>query len=226
MGKQIYLIRGIVTEESDGGYERFSDRVQKIAQSILDQHELERLSYTITEERPPSVSVVPFGKSKIASISLWHSDDSFFSDLTKAEGFAGAFKVREDLPVKYDLNWQDSKTPGICLLTLFRKKKGIKYDDFIDRWHNGHTPLSLKLHPLWHYSRNVVNSSAETSLDHYDGIVEEHTRTERELLNPFKFFGNPLMIIPNMLRVYIDVRGFLDYGSIEPYLTREYILKP
>ena len=27
---------------------------------------------------------------------------------------------------------------------------------FMKRWHEGHTPLSLELHPLWNYNRNVV----------------------------------------------------------------------
>ena len=59
----------------------------------------------------------------------------------------------------------------------------------------------------------------------YDGIVEEHCRTRSELLNPTKFFKNTLMMIPNMIRVYFDVRSFLDYSSVEPYFTSEYILK-
>ena len=123
------------------------------------------------------------------------------------------------------MDWTSEKTPGVCLLTLFRKKKNLDYHEFIDRWHNGHTPLSLKIHPLWHYSRNVVEETEPGSIELYDGIVEEHTRTRKELMNPFKFFGNPIVILPNMLRVYFDVNGFLDYGSVEPYLTQEYILK-
>jgi hypothetical protein len=56
----------------------------------------------------------------------------------------------------------------------------------------------------------------------WDGIVEEHFRTKADLLNPFKFFGNPLTIVPNMLEVYRDTRSFLDYGTIETYLATEY----
>ncbi len=56
----------------------------------------------------------------------------------------------------------------------------------------------------------------------YDGIVEEQTRTRRELLNPFKFFGNGFEIIGHMISVYNDTRSFLDYKRIETYLATEY----
>ena len=59
----------------------------------------------------------------------------------------------------------------------------------------------------------------------WDGIVEEHMRSRSELLNPFKFFGNPVVILPRMLNVYTDTKSFLDYNTIEPYLVAEYLLK-
>ena len=142
------------------------------------------------------------------------------------EGFAGGYEVTEALPVSYHKSWKDGDvTPGVCLLTLFRKKKGLAYEKFIDRWHNGHTPLSLQIHPLWHYNRNVVDNTLSDNADTFDGIVEEHCRTSADLLNPFKFFGHPLIIVPRMLKVYSDVRSFIDYSSIESYLVSEYFLK-
>jgi hypothetical protein len=108
---------------------------------------------------------------------------------------------------------------------LVSKKGNIDHASFIDRWHNSHTPLSLRIHPLWHYNRNVVlTSSGETKVG-WDGIVEEHFRTRSDLINPFLFFGNPLVILLNMLEVYRDTRTFLDYKTIEPYLVREYHIR-
>ena len=131
--------------------------------------------------------------------------------------------VDEQLPVAYNRTWgKTGLTPGVCLLTIFRKKKSISTDEFLDRWFNGHTPLSLQIHPLWHYSRNQVIDTGENVQAHYDGIVEEHCRTQSELLNPIKFFGGAFSMLPNMIRTYFDVNGFLDYPSIEPYLVREY----
>ena len=141
----------------------------------------------------------------------------------KSEGFAGAFTVEEALPVSYEKTWADCEhTPGVCLLTLFHRKPGIGYDTFIHRWHNGHTPLSLRLHPLWNYNRNVVLQKISEHPEWFDGIVEEQTCTRSELLNPFKFFGNPLEIVGNMIAVYTDIKSFLDYKRIETYLAMEY----
>jgi hypothetical protein len=95
----------------------------------------------------------------------------------------------------------------------------------LDRWHNSHTPLSLKIHPLWHYNRNVVEEKLSKHSAKWDGVVEEHMRTRSELLNPFKFFGNPLVILQRMIHVYKDTKSFLDYNTIEPYLAKEYFLK-
>lgn len=59
----------------------------------------------------------------------------------------------------------------------------------------------------------------------WDGIVEEHFRTSSDLLNPLKFFGNPLIMVYNMLRVYFDTKSFLDYKTIETYLATEIWIK-
>lgn len=138
----------------------------------------------------------------------------------------GGYSVEEAIPVAYEKSWEDGQaTPSVCLFTLFRQKKGIDYDTFIYRWHNSHTPLSLKIHPLWHYNRNVVKEKLTDSSNLWDGIVEEHTRSTDELLNPLKFFGNPFTMIYNMIRVYFDTKSFLDYKTIEPYLATEVHIK-
>jgi hypothetical protein len=85
--------------------------------------------------------------------------------------------------------------------------------------------LSLKIHPLWHYSRNVVESKISNESQDWDGIVEEHFRQKRDLLNPFRMFGNPLVILYRFYQVYSDTRSFLDYKTIEPFLVEEYYIK-
>ena len=222
MIKQIYLVRG-AKEES---YDDFSKRIHHAAIQCVVKKEIIKLSFTITEEAPPKVSIIPFKKNKIAAITVLKMDDHPVEDITKTIGFEGAYSVTDAYPVHYEKTWANgNKTPGVCLLTLFKQKKGIDYDTFIDRWHNSHTPLSLKIHPLWHYNRNVVDRKLVENSESWDGIVEEHMRTRSELLNPFKFFGNPLIILPRMIQVFLDTYSFLDYGSIEPYLVSEYHLK-
>jgi hypothetical protein len=221
MAKNIYLIRGRDSEP----YATFKDRIISTAYSISGRYEIVKL--TLTEKPPPFFSVIPYKRSRIAVISVYGGPEMIPEPtLVEMEGFAGLYKVTEALPVSYDKTWKDGEvTPGVCLLTLFRKKKNLEYEKFIDRWHNGHTPLSLRIHPLWHYNRNVVALALTNQSEKFDGIVEEHCRTRAELFNPFKFFGNPLIVVPRMLHVYIDVKSFLDYSSIESFVVSEYFLK-
>jgi len=222
MKKTIYLIRGGKNES----YNCFKNRVLSLVDSLIKKNTNILAKVVITEKAPPLISIIPFKKNKIASISIRNDEANQFEEIINSRGFAGFFEVTEALPVAYDKNWEDGEvSPGVCLLTLFNQKKSIDYKTFINRWHNSHTPLSLKIHPLTHYNRNVVDEQGTMNKDCWDGIVEEHCKTKSELLNPSKFFGGTLKMIPNMISVYIDTKSFLDYGTIETYLTSEYIIK-
>jgi hypothetical protein len=181
--------------------------------------------YTITLEKPPCLSVIPFSKAKIALLSVLSEDavpDGIFED---EPGYDGSFRATEALPIAYDKDWPDGEvTPGVCLLTLFRQKKGIDHKTFLDRWHNGHTPFTLKVHPIYHYNRNVIHEPYASVARNYDGIVEEHCRTKKELLNPFIFFAKSGFALKNMILTYFDTKSFIDYKSMETYMVQEYHL--
>lgn len=222
MRKEIYLVKGI----QDETYQQFSNRILLLANTAGKDKEVVELKIVFTHEAPPRLSVIPFKKNKIAAISILSRKEESYELLLNEPGFSGVYLAEEALPVVYTKDWDDgTTTPGICLLTLFRQKKGIDYNTFLHRWHNGHTPLSLKIHPLWHYNRNVLKKKLTNSSAEWNGIVEEHLRTRSELLNPAKFFGNPFIMVYNMIRVYFDTKSFLDYKTIEPYLTAEIHVK-
>jgi hypothetical protein len=54
--------------------------------------------------------------------------------------------------------------------------------------------------------------------------VEEQFRSTKDLLNIFRFFGNPLTIVWRMLQVYFDTNSFLEYKTLETYFAREFII--
>jgi hypothetical protein len=223
MIKEIYLIHG----KEDESYADFSARILHIAKSQSENPSVSGVKVVLTLEAPPHFSVIPFRKNKIASLSLYRqSSDGPVKDLQQEQGFTGAYRVTEELPVHYQKTWPDGQTtPGACLLTLFNRKKGLDYATFIQRWHYSHTPLSLKIHPLWNYSRNVVEEILSQNSTPFEGIVEEQMREDRDLINPFRFFGNPLIILPRMLSVYRDTKSFIDYSGIETYFAREIVFK-
>jgi hypothetical protein len=222
MQKEIYLIQGM----QDETYAEFTKRISGLVEFVSETIYPVAIKYTITATAPPSLSIIPFSRKKLASVSVYKSNTMQINSLIDADGFYGAYKVTEALPVAYTKEWPDGHpTPGACLLTLFSKKKNIDYPTFIDRWHNSHTPLSLRYHPLWNYNRNVVEEKLHHEAFPFDGIVEEQVRTSADLLNPFKFFGNPLVILPRMINVYADTKSFIDYPSMETFLATEYVIK-
>jgi len=219
-------------------YSEFIDFMLRMAGHTAETCNPYRLHITFTDSVAPVISVIPFKKSKVGLMSVYYKDSISSADikslLEKSRGeisnpairFAGSYDVEEALPVAYTKTWENAViTPGVCLLTLFRRTPGISREAFIDRWHNSHTLLSLEIHPLWHYNRNVILGPLDPGSESWEGIVEEHFRKRTDLLNPLKFFGTPLRMIPNMIRVYKDTHAFLDYRTMETYMVREVIVK-
>lgn len=222
MRKEIYLLQGSGNET----YRQFSDRILSIGKAVSVMSDVSSVKVTLTNAPPPFISIIPFKKKKIASLSVFHENPTTIESLTSAIGFIGAYAAEEAIPVAYNKTWNDMEpTPGICLLTLFRKRKDISFDSFLDRWHNSHTPLSLKIHPLWYYNRNVSRIKLTEDTADWDGIVEEQFKTKSDLLNPVRFFGHPLIMPYRMWQVYTDTKSFLDYKTIEPYFATEIHIK-
>jgi len=218
MQKEIYIVGGLVSED----YRDFQNRISDLSNAVLEQFKPTSLKACLTIRRPPPLSIIPFKKQKIAVLSLTRDENSDIDPVTQSEGFKGGYVVEEAIPVAYKKDWEDgSPTPGECLLTLFHKKPGLDRPTFIRRWHQGHTPLSLRLHPLWNYMRNVVNETINEEAEWYDGIVEEQFRKGSDLLNPFVFFGPPLKVPIHMYQVWQDTRSFIDMRKIETYLCTE-----
>ena len=222
MSKTIIVIKGLPGES----YADFQQRTFQLCAEINKRDEPDYLSISLTKKRPPLLSVIPFKRDKAAVISIRKKDILLDLKALSTENLEGIYQVEEAIPVRYDKTWPDGmETIGVCLLTLFRQRRDIDYDTFIDRWHHSHTPLSLRLHPLWNYNRNVVRKSLMDGSCSYDGIVEEQFRHRKDLLNPAIFFGNIFTMWYHMLEVYIDTKRFIDYKTMETYLATEYVLR-
>lgn len=220
----MYVLRG--NEESHAGW---AVRMREdLAQRLLAL-EPSKLQLTVTEAPPPRLSLFPFKRQPIAIFNVYgdSGDPSRFTDaLRGAASSVSGYAVEEAYPVDYQKAWPDGEaTPSPILLTLLQKKSGVSTEEFIERWHNGHTPLSLEIHPLWYYQRNVIRDPVIEGSEHSDGIVIEACRTRGDLLNPTRFFGGTLKMLPNMLRVAKDISGFLDMKKTETYYATEYHLR-
>lgn len=223
MVKMIFILKGGTHEPLDAFRRRVLDA---FVPGILDGTNTP-CKATLTTVDPPRLSITPYRKDRIALISIWESRASGqleWADRARRfwEGPLHGYHVEESIPVSYDRTWPaGTQTPGLGLLTLFRARRGIGRDDFLRMWHEGHTPLGMSVHPLWNYVRNVVLDPIVPGSPDVGGIVEEHVRRGEDLLNPVRFFGGIAEMVPNMVRIGLDIRKWMDLGSIENYLVTE-----
>lgn len=220
----MYVLRG-----SGESHEAWSGRMRKEVAPRLLALGPSQLQLTVTEGAPPKWSLFPFKDQLIAVFNVYDDgqDASRFTDaLRDAASSVSGYEVEEAYPVAYERGWADGEpTPSPILLTMLQKKAGVSQDDYLRRWHEGHTPLSLEVHPLWYYQRNVIHDSLTEGAEHSDGIVLEACRSRSDLLNPMRFFGGGLKMLPNMLRVAFDINGFLDMKKTETFYATEYHLR-
>ncbi|MDH3728290.1 MAG: hypothetical protein OER77_12235 [Myxococcales bacterium] len=222
--KWIYVLRG-----NGESHAAFSERMRGEVSTRLLELGPTKLCLTLTEAPPPKVALFPFKSEPTAVFSVYdeQGDPSRFTEaLADAASALSGYEVEESYPVAYDKSWNDGEpTPSPILVTVLHKKPGIDFDEYIKRWHGGHTPLSLEIHPLWYYQRNVIREPITQGADACDGIVLEACPTKSDLLNPARFFGGALKMVPNMLRVANDIKGFLDMRKVETFYCTEYHLR-
>ncbi len=219
MQKEIFILTG----DADDSYQVFGDKMLDLVKSLAEKYDPESFRLTLTTRKPPLISVIPFRRNKIAVFSVKGSSKGLRESIESRKDFRGGYLVEEAIPVAMDRRWPDgTPTPGVCLLTLFHRQPDLDQELFISRWHQGHTSLSLRIHPLWNYNRNVVLNATSGKSEWFDGIVEEQFKEASHLLNPFKFFGPPLKVPAHMMEVLRDTRSFIDMKRIETYLATEF----
>jgi hypothetical protein len=222
MVKLQYLLRAPATERAGA----FRDRALAVGARLLAAGPA-RLKLTFTAEEPPRLTILPFRRDRIAVVSLWdegapEAAAGRWNAPLASEGAAAGYRVHESVPRAYRRDWPDGRdTPGASMLTLLHRRTGLADAEFLRRWHEGHSPMALEIHPLWNYVRNVVAARCLPGSPPVCGLVEEQFRTRGELRHPVRLFGGWWRMVPNMLRVYGAVRRFLDLAALENYQVTE-----
>ena len=190
----------------------------------------EKLKIDLTEPKLPRVAVVPFKRTRLSMISVWDEWDDRAAEWQAEMSSLGwqvfGYQVAESTPVAYRKDWKDGEvSPGMVMLTIMKKNARLNHEQFMQEWFGHHTPMAMRIHPLWNYIRNVVESAVVEGAFPFDGIVEEHVRQRRDITNPVRYFGGLVHVIPNMIRVGLHARKFLDLSVIENYLLTEYHIR-
>ena len=226
MAKYIYLIR---SPEKPGNQAFKSEIFDKLVPRLLRLNP-EKLKIDLTEVKPPRLTVLPLKRTGLAMISVWDNQADRTKDWQAEMAGIGSnvagYQVTESTPVAYKKDWDDGKaSPGAVMLTLMRKNPSLSYEQFMKEWFGHHTPMAMRIHPLWNYIRNVVESAVIEGSPPMDGIVEEHCRSLRDITNPARYFGGLFRMLPNMVRVGLHANKFLQISAVENYLLTEYHIR-
>lgn len=185
----------------------------------LDGIPLERTLVHTTQVTPPRVALVPFRRTPMALVSLTGSEAALTAAreaLVHLPGRLEGWAVDESVPVP------ESPSARATLVTLFRRHPRVDEATFFRRWHDEHTPMTLEIHPVVGYVRNVVRRTLTTGAPHWDGIVTEDFADVRDVTT-LRLFGTGPRALWNVLRVGRHVSSFLDLGTIETYLSAPHV---
>lgn len=239
MQKLQFVIRGA----EGASAESFKRRVVESLVPRLLEREPAGLTVTFTAVDAPRASVVPFQRRRLAVVSIKEPEESVgetrWASLLAGPGeeLVAGYRVEETVPMAVPRDWPDGHpSPGVVLLTLFRRKPGLSDDELRGRWFDEHGPMTLRNQPNWGYTRNWVKEPLVAGSPPFDGIVEEHFREPADLLDPIWFFGGAwapyrsrarcLLRVPgHMIAMLRSVSRFLDLRTLESYLAEELIAK-
>lgn len=226
MPKYIYLIRSPEPLERD----TFKSRILNEIVPQLVQLNPEKLKVSVTEFAPPRFTILPLKSTGLALVSVWgdfaDASGDWWREIAGMGGSIAGYRVTESTPVAYDKTWDDGDaSPGAVLLTLMKKNAKLSYEQFMNEWFGHHTPMAIRIHPLWNYIRNVVESTIYDDSPPFDGIVEEHFRSLRDITNPARFFGGVVKMLPNMTQVGLHSNKFLDLSATENYILTEFHIR-
>jgi hypothetical protein len=229
MEKLVYLLWRESSEETDA----FARRLVSAVGPKLCASGARQVAVNAAHREADLARTVPIrdsGPQFAGLVSFWLGcvDDAPAYEAILRDGAARAagYLVTESVPRDFDQRtWPDGvRSPGVKMISVFEQPARLTRAEFIARWHGSHTPLSLEVHPLWRYVRNVVARRLTDGAPDYAGIVEEHVRELADLTDPARFYGGKDKMAANIQRILADARSFLDLERVMSVVASETIL--
>ena len=157
--------------------------------------------------------------------SVWLNGADQLTGLLPELAFLGAprgiYLVTEAAARDYDkVSWKTgTESPGVTLFAMMRRKPEHTVDDFAERW-LVHSRISLRLHPIVRYQRNLTLRRLAGE-ERWDAFTEERVWSDEDM-RPENFCADP----KDFEMSYEDMKGFLNMPQdIKCVFLRERILK-
>ncbi len=229
MEKLVYLFeKGVTADLAD-----VARRILDCAREIDTHNRCDQVWVNVRDHDPAiralagSYATPDREKSLIGSLSVWLDnldDRAWIEEVLRSPGApVYGYLVTESIVREYQAqDWLvGERSPGITLVAAFRKPAVLADEEFYRRWHEGHSKLSLKVHPLCRYVRNTVARVITPGAPDFRAIVEERVRRYEDM-EPEAFYRGQQSLVANDLATFVDLGG-IDQLRIE--LMSEYILR-
>ncbi|MGH8445714.1 MAG: EthD domain-containing protein [Solimonas sp.] len=118
------------------------------------------------------------------------------------------------------------RTAGFAQIAVLRKPQRLTYAQWLDTWHNSHTPVGIETQSNFEYVQNVIVRVLTPDAPAIDAIVEECFPAEA-MRDPYVFFdaaGNEAKFKANLDRMMASVHRFIDPGTIDVLISSQYTL--
>ena len=117
------------------------------------------------------------------------------------------------------------RTFGFAQVALLRRPAKLPHADWIDVWHNSHTPVAIETQSTFEYVQNVVARPLAPEAPAIDAIVEECFPPEA--MTDYKAFfdapGDEPKFKANFQRMLQSVARFIEPGQIDVIPTSQYV---
>ena len=121
-----------------------------------------------------------------------------------------------------------ARTSGFSQLALLKRPPRLTPAQWLDLWHNRHTPVAIETQSSFEYIQNVVVRALTEDAPDYDAFVEGCFPAEA-MNDPQVFFdaaGDPAKFQRNLDRMMESVQRFIDMDALDVLATSQYRISP
>jgi hypothetical protein len=117
-----------------------------------------------------------------------------------------------------------ARTDGFAQLALLRRPPRLTPSQWLDLWHNRHTPVAIQTQSNFEYIQNLVVHALTADAPGYDAFVEE-CFPAAAMSDPQVFFdaaGDAGKFERNLDRMMESVHRFIDMDALDVLVTSQY----
>lgn len=139
------------------------------------------------------------------------------------------YQVTESEPLNnkdFEVN-EGQRSPGMSQVVFLQKPPRLNREQWLDIWHNSHTPIAINTQSSYGYRQNVVVRSLSYAAPHYDAIIEENF-PQAAISSRAAFYsaeGNPELLTERQNTMIESCMRFIDFDKIDCIPMSEYIMK-